>query len=94
VCSSDLVVSRTLVTRDAGSVTVFSFDKGQELSEHTAPFDALVEVLDGAVEVTVGGKPHRVEAGRTLFMPAGVPHALKAVERFKMNLILLRAKKK
>jgi quercetin dioxygenase-like cupin family protein len=88
--SDGAVVSRTLIKRDTGSVTVFSFDKGEELSEHTAPFDALVHVLDGAAEITVGGVAHRVEAGQMIVMPGGVPHALKAVERFKMTLFLAR----
>lgn len=86
------VVSRALITRDTGSVTVFSFDKGEGLSEHSAPFDALVHVLDGAAEITLGGVAHRVKAGQMLLMPAGVPHALKAVERFKMTLFLARAR--
>lgn len=89
--SAGAVVSRTLIKRDTGSVTVFSFDKGESLSEHTAPFDALVHVLDGEVEISVGGVPHRVKAGQMLLMPSGVPHALKAVERFKMTLFLARA---
>jgi len=84
------VVSRMLVNRDTGSVTVFSFDKGEGLSEHAAPFDALVHVLDGEAEITVGGLAHRVKAGQMLLMPHRVPHALKAVERFKMLLFLAR----
>jgi quercetin dioxygenase-like cupin family protein len=86
------VVSRTLINRDTGSVTVFSFDKGESLSEHTAPFDALVHVLDGEAEITVGGVSHRVKAGQMILMPGGTPHALKAVERFKMTLFLARIK--
>ena len=89
--SEGAVVSRTLINRDTGSVTVFSFDKGESLSEHTAPFDALVHVLDGEAEISVGGVPHRVKAGQMILMPNGVPHALKAVERFKMTLFLARA---
>jgi len=84
------VVSRELVKRKTGSVTVFAFDKDQGLSEHTAPFDALVQVLDGVVEITIGGTPHRVGAGELLLMPANVPHALKAIERFKMMLTMIR----
>jgi quercetin dioxygenase-like cupin family protein len=84
------VVSREVVRRPVGTVTVFAFDKGQGLSEHTAPFDALVQVLDGEAEITVGGKPHRARAGEMLVMPAGVPHALSAVERFKMMLVMIR----
>jgi quercetin dioxygenase-like cupin family protein len=84
------VVSRELVRRKTGSVTVFAFDKGQGLSEHVAPFDALVQVLDGVAEITIGGTPHRVGKGELILMPAGVPHALKAVRRFKMMLIMIR----
>lgn len=86
------VVSRTLINRDTGSATVFAFDKGEGLSEHSAPFDALVHVLDGEAEVSVGGVAHRVKAGQMILMPGGVPHALKAVERFKMTLFLARVK--
>jgi quercetin dioxygenase-like cupin family protein len=88
--SEGSVVSRTLIKRDTGSVTVFSFDKGEGLSEHTAPFDALVHVLDGEAEITVGGVSHRVKAGQMILMPSGTPHAVKAVERFKMTLFLAR----
>jgi quercetin dioxygenase-like cupin family protein len=88
--SAGAVVSRTLIKRDTGSVTVFAFDKGEALSEHTAPFDALVHVLDGEAEISVGGVVHRVKAGQMIVMPGGTPHALKAVERFKMTLFLAR----
>ena len=84
------VVSRELVKKKAGTVTVFAFDSGQGLSEHTAPFDALVQVLDGAAEITVGGTPHRLGKDDLILMPANVPHAVKAVERFKMMLIMIR----
>lgn len=90
--SAGAVVSRTLIKRDTGSVTVFSFDKGEGLSEHTAPFDALVHVLDGAAEISVGGVVHRVKQGQMIVMPGGTPHALKAIERFKMILFLARVK--
>lgn len=86
------VVSRALINRDTGSVTVFAFDKGESLSEHSAPFDALVHVLDGEAEIKLGGVAHRVKAGQMILMPAGVPHAVMAVERFKMTLFLARAK--
>ena len=85
------VVSRTLVKKPTGTVTLFAFDRGQELSEHTAPFDALVFVLDGEAEVSLSGNPHQVAAGRMLIMPADEPHALKAVSRFKMLLIMIRS---
>lgn len=84
------IVSRTLLKRGGGTITLFAFDAGQELSEHAAPFDALVHVLEGAGELTVFGAPHRLEAGRAVLMPAGAPHAVRAVERFKMALTLLR----
>ena len=85
------VVSRALVKKSAGTVTLFAFDAGQGLSEHTAPFDALVHVLDGRASVTVGGQPHDVAAGQMLLLPANVPHALHAPERFKMLLTMIRA---
>ena len=85
------VVSRAIIKKSVGTVTLFSFDKGEGLSEHTAPFDALVHVLDGTAEVVVDGTPHRVAAGQFIIMPAGKPHALNAVERFKMMLVMIRA---
>jgi len=84
------VVSRTVIRRPVGTVTLFSFDAGQGLSEHTAPFDALVQILDGRAELTIGGKPVRAEAGQTVLMPAHVPHAVHAAERFKMLLVMIR----
>ena len=83
-------VSRILVQNKAGNVTLFSFDKGQELSEHTAPFHAFVQVLDGVVELTIGGKAVVAKAGETVVMPAQVSHALHASERFKMLLSMVR----
>ncbi len=85
------VVSRVILKAKTGTVTLFAFDKGQGLSEHTAPFDALVQVLDGEVEITVSGKSHRVRSGEMLVMPANEPHALKAVDRFKMLLVMIRS---
>jgi quercetin dioxygenase-like cupin family protein len=84
------VVSREIFKRKTGTVTAFAFDEGQGLSEHTAPFDALVQVIDGVAEIAVGGEPHRVSRGELFLMPANVPHALKAVERFKMLLVMIR----
>jgi quercetin dioxygenase-like cupin family protein len=84
------VVSRTLVKQPAGSVTLFAFDRGQELSEHTVPHDALVHVLDGEAEISIAGTPHRLRAGDAIVMPGGKPHALKAVQRFKMMLAMIR----
>jgi quercetin dioxygenase-like cupin family protein len=86
------VVSRTVIDHTEGTVTVFSFDEGEGLSEHVAPFDAMVVVLDGEAEVTVAGKANRVRAGETIIMPADRPHALRAVKRFKMLLVMVRAK--
>jgi quercetin dioxygenase-like cupin family protein len=83
--------SRIVLKRDAGSVTLFAFDAGQELSEHTTPYDALVQVVDGEAAITVAGRTYRVAAGETILMPAGQPHALKAVSRFKMLLTMLRS---
>ena len=85
------VVSRQIVKAEAGNVTLFAFDLGQELSEHTAPFDALVHVLDGEVEVRISGKPFTLKAGEAIVMPANEPHALKALTRFKMLLTMIRA---
>ena len=84
------VVSREIVKKKTGSVTAFAFDQGQGLSEHTAPFDALVHVVDGTVEITIGGEPHTVRSGEMMLMPANVPHALHAIERFKMLLTMIR----
>ena len=80
------IVSRELVKKSTGTVTIFAFDEGQGLSEHTAPFDALVQVLEGEVEITISGQPHHVAGGELILMPAQQPHALKAFTRFKMLL--------
>ncbi len=85
---SGTVVSRTIIERNAGSVTLFAFDKGQGLSEHTAPFDALACILDGEADITISGKSIRMKAGEAVIMPANKPHALKAVERFKMLVMI------
>jgi len=85
------VVSREIVKKPAGSVTLFAFDTGQGLSEHTAPFDALVQVLEGEAEIMVSGQPHRVRGGEMLLLPAGQPHALQAIQRFKMMLTMIRS---
>jgi len=85
------VVSREIINKKAGTVTVFAFDRGQGLSEHTAPFDALVYILDGEAEVTISGKAHRVNNGEMIIMPANQPHALKALNRFKMALVMIRS---
>lgn len=85
------VVSQTLLERKTGTVTLFAFDKGEGLSEHTAPFDAMVLVADGEAEIVISGKANRVLAGQMIVMPANEPHALRAVERFKMLLIMIRS---
>lgn len=85
------VVSRELVRRKQGTVTAFAFDAGQGLSEHTAPFDALVHVLEGEAEITIARKPHRLKAGELILMPAEQPHALRAITPIKMLLTLIRS---
>ena len=83
------VVSRTIVDKEAGTVTLFAFDEGQGLSEHTAPFDALVYSLDGKVEVTISGKAVQLKKGEMVIIPANKPHALKATKQFKMLLTMI-----
>ena len=85
------VVSREIVKKPTGKVTLFAFDAGQGLSEHTAPFDALVQVLEGEAEIMVSGQPHRVQGGEMILLPAGQPHALQAIQRFKMMLTMIRS---
>ena len=85
------VVSRTLVNRATGTVTLFAFDEGQGLSEHTAAFDAVAHLLEGEAEITVSGKPLRTTAGEAILMPANQPHSLKALTRFKMLLKMIRS---
>jgi len=87
---SGTVVSRTIIGRKTGSVTLFAFDRGQGLSEHTAPFDALVYIIDGEADIAISGQSIRVRAGEAVIMPANQPHALKAVERFKMMLVMIK----
>jgi quercetin dioxygenase-like cupin family protein len=84
------VVSRTILKKPAGTVTAFAFDKGEGLSEHTAAFDALVVMIEGDAEITIAGLPHRLAAGQLLRLPANRPHALKALTRFKMLLVMIR----
>jgi quercetin dioxygenase-like cupin family protein len=84
------VVSRTLIKKSGGTVTVFAFDAGQALSEHTAPFDAVVQVLDGSVELVIGGKIVPATQGQTVLLPANIAHAVNAVTKFKMLLIMIR----
>ncbi len=89
---ANAIVSRTLVENDATTVTIFAFDTDEGLSEHTAPFDALVQVVDGKGEFTIGGELCRLSAGQIVLMPADIPHAVRAPERFKMLLTMLRAR--
>jgi quercetin dioxygenase-like cupin family protein len=89
---NDAIVSKTIVEKNTGTVTLFAFDQGQGLSEHTAPFDAMVQVLDGEVEIRISGNPYHLKQGEMIVMPANEPHALKAVKRFKMLLTLIRSK--
>jgi len=85
------VVSRTVIDKKAGTVTLFAFDQGEGLSEHTTPYDALVYIFDGEAEVTISGKPIRLKKGELTIMPANEPHALSAVTKFKMLLIMIRS---
>jgi quercetin dioxygenase-like cupin family protein len=85
------IVSRTIIDKPTGTLTLFAFDKGQGLSEHTAPFDAMVYVFDGEAEVTISGKPLALKQGELVIMPANQPHALKALSRFKMMLVMIKS---
>ncbi len=85
------VVSRTVIDKQVGTVTVFAFDEGEGLSEHTAPYDAFVQILDGEAEIIIAGEPKRLSAGEMIIMPANRPHALRGVKRFKMLLVMIRA---
>ncbi len=85
------VVSRTIIDKETGTLTLFAFARGQGLSEHTAPFDALVYVLDGEAEVTISGRSTNLEEGEMVIMPANQPHALRAIERFKMMLVMIKS---
>jgi len=88
--SSGGVISKQVLKNQAGNITLFSFDQGQGLTEHTAPFDALVYILDGEAEISIGGNSNRVKKGESIIMPANVTHALQAVERFKMLLTMIK----
>jgi quercetin dioxygenase-like cupin family protein len=89
--SDDSIVSKTLLDKSAGTITLFAFDKGQKLSEHTTPYDAVVQILDGKARITIGGELNEVSQGQIIIMPANVPHAVDAGERFKMLLTMIRA---
>jgi quercetin dioxygenase-like cupin family protein len=88
---SGSIVSRTVIDKPSGTLTLFAFDKWQGLSEHTAPYDALVYLLDGEAEITISGKPHTVKKDEIIIMPANAPHALRASNRFKMMLVMIKS---
>ncbi len=86
------ILSKTVLKKETGNISLFSFAKGEALSEHTAPFDAMIQVVDGRGEVIIGGTSFILEAGQTIIMPANIPHAVKAVEKFKMVLTMIKSK--
>ena len=88
--SADAIVSKTLLNKPVGTITLFAFDQGQGLSEHTSPYDAVVQVLDGRASLTIGGEQQEVGAGEIIVMPANVPHSVDAEEKFKMLLTMIR----
>lgn len=88
--AADSIVSKTIIDKPAGTITLFAFDAGQKLSEHTTPYDAVVQVVDGCATLTIGGESVKVAAGRIVIMPANVPHAVEADEQFKMLLTMIR----
>ncbi|MBL7861673.1 MAG: cupin domain-containing protein [Cyclobacteriaceae bacterium] len=85
------VVSKTIVKKPSGNITLFAFDKGEGLAEHSSPHDALVQVLDGQVEITMSGMAHHLQAGQCILLPANIPHALKATGQFKMMLTMIKS---
>ncbi|MEN6384855.1 MAG: cupin domain-containing protein [Phycisphaerales bacterium] len=89
--AKDSVVSKTIIDKSVGTVTLFAFDAGQGLSEHQAPYDAMVQIVDGSAVLTIGGKDVNAKAGEIVIMPANVPHSVQAKEKFKMLLIMIRA---
>ena len=90
--ANDSIVSKTILDKTAGSITLFAFDKGQKLSEHTSPYDAVVQVLDGNAQINIGGENNNVSSGEIIIMPANIPHSVTANEKFKMLLIMIRTK--
>jgi quercetin dioxygenase-like cupin family protein len=89
--SDNGIVSKTVLKKETGNISVFSFDRGEGLSEHTAPFDAMIMVIDGKGEIIIGGEPFILEAGQSIIMPGNIPHSVNAVEKFKMVLIMIRS---
>jgi len=85
------ILSKTVLKKETGNISLFSFAEGEALSEHTAPFDAVIQVVDGKAEIIIGGKSFFLEAGQTIIMPANIPHAVKAVEKFKMVLTMIKS---
>jgi quercetin dioxygenase-like cupin family protein len=85
------IVSKEIIKKSTGTVTIFAFDQGQGLSEHTAPFDAMVQIVDGEAEIIISGESHHLKEGETIIMPAGKPHALKALTKFKMMLVMIKS---
>ncbi|MDI6643789.1 MAG: cupin domain-containing protein [Methanobacteriaceae archaeon] len=85
------VVSNEIIRKETGTVTIFAFDQGEGLSEHTAPFDAMVQIIDGEAEITIGGEKNHLKAGDMIIMPANIPHALHAVKKYKMILTMIRS---
>ncbi len=88
--AADAVVSKIITKNAAGNLTLFAFDKGQGLSKHSAPFDAIIQVLEGNAKVTIDDKEHLLEAGQLIIMPANIPHSVDAIEQFKMLLIMIK----
>jgi len=91
VYSTDSIVSKTILDKQAGTITLFAFDKGQKLSEHTAPYDAVIQILDGQAQLKIGGEYVEVKSGQIIIMPGNVPHSVAAQEKFKMLLTMIRA---
>jgi quercetin dioxygenase-like cupin family protein len=89
--AADSIVSKTILKKESGNITLFAFDKHQELSEHTAPFDALVQIIDGEARITIDKKEYFLSTGEFIIMPANIPHAIKAVEKFKMLLTMIKS---
>lgn len=89
--SDGAIVSKTVLKKQTGNISLFAFAKGEALSEHTAPFDALIQVVDGKGEIIIGGKSNMLETGQSIIMPANIPHAVKAIEKFKMVLTMIKS---
>jgi quercetin dioxygenase-like cupin family protein len=90
--SEGAIVSKTVLKKETGNISLFAFAKGEALSEHTAPFDAMIQVVDGKGEIIIDGQSYFLESGQTIVMPANIPHAVKAVEKFKMVLTMIKSK--